>query len=392
VNEDRALANRALGHFIELIEIPQHYYELACKRYESLADWFHREGGSVARFNPGVSPQGSFRLGTVIRPLTPDEEYDLDLVVALRALAKSDLSQATLKEVVGEEVSGYAKANGIRKPVREKKRCWRLDYADEVCFHMDILPAIPDDEVFVRSLIRLGIPESQATHALAITDLRHPSYQVVSEDWPRSNPKGYASWFEGRMEVVARRQRVALVEKRLYASVDEVPVFALKTPLQRAIQILKRHRDVMFRDKPTLKPISMIISTLSAMAYGGETDLYSAITNILSGMPELIRPACPRIPNPVNPAEDFADKWQSDPRLEQCFWDWHTQASADFTALSNCDDVEDLLKLAGRRFDLTLTEDRGRGLIGSCPASSHSRSVPPVVAVSSAPAPWARDA
>lgn len=392
MNEDRALANRALGHFIELIEIPQHYYKLACKRYESLADWFHREEGSIAGFNPGVSPQGSFRLGTVIRPLTPDEEYDLDLVVVLRTLAKADLSQAALKELVGEEVRGYAKANGIKTPVTEKKRSWRLDYADEVCFHMDILPAVPDDEAFVRSLIRLGVPERQATHALAITDLRDPGYQVVSEDWPRSNPKGYALWFEGRMELIARRQRMALVEKRLYASVDEVPVFALKTPLQRAIQILKRHRDVMFRGKPTLKPISMIISTLSAMAYGGETDLYSAITNILRGMPELIRPACPRVPNPVNPAEDFADKWQTDPRLEQCFWDWHTQASADLVALSGCGDAEDLLRLAERRWGLTLTEERGRGLVGSHPASSRSRCAPPVVAVPSAPAPWAHDA
>ena len=47
-----------------------------------------------------------------------------------------------------------------------------------------------------------------------------------------------------------------LVERRLYASVEDVPPYEWKTPLQRSIQILKRHRDVMFRDEPRRAPRS----------------------------------------------------------------------------------------------------------------------------------------
>ena len=36
-----------------------------------------------------------------------------------------------------------------------------------------------------------------------------------------------------------------LVESRAYAKVDDVPPYEWKTPLQRSIQIMKRHRDVM---------------------------------------------------------------------------------------------------------------------------------------------------
>jgi hypothetical protein len=36
----------------------------------------------------------------------------------------------------------------------------------------------------------------------------------------------------------------------------------VKTPLQQAVQILKRHRDMMFADDPEHKPISVIITTL----------------------------------------------------------------------------------------------------------------------------------
>ena len=223
MTENREQASRLLEHFVELLDIPEHYYELAKRRYESLAEWFHREASNIARFDPAVYPQGSFRLGTVIRPLSDVEEYDLDLVSALMLLSKADLSQADLKQLVGEEVRAYARAKGVKEPVTEKKRCWRLDYADEVRFHMDILPALPDDETFKRMLVQQGIPQEQADHSLAITDKARSNYTSISDDWPRSNPKDYALWFEGRMKVVAQQRRLALVEKRAYCSVDDVP-------------------------------------------------------------------------------------------------------------------------------------------------------------------------
>ena len=71
------------------------------------------------------------------------------------------------------------------------------------------------------------------------------------------------------MADVARQRAERLVQAGMYASVDDVPVFAWKTPLQRSIQILKRHRDVMFWNSPNLRPISMIITTLSAHALPG---------------------------------------------------------------------------------------------------------------------------
>jgi len=35
---------------------------------------------------------------------------------------------------------------------------------------------------------------SLADTAIAITDIDHPFYKVVSHDWPRSNPRGYLKW------------------------------------------------------------------------------------------------------------------------------------------------------------------------------------------------------
>jgi hypothetical protein len=88
----------------------------------------------------------------------------------------------------------------------------------------------------------------------------------------------------------------------------------------------------MFAGDPDAKPASIIITTLSAKAYRGEAGIAEALDSILSGMVKHINPVAPRVPNPVNPAEDFADGW-SDPSCEANFWRWLRQAQLDFDAI-----------------------------------------------------------
>jgi Adenylyl/Guanylyl and SMODS C-terminal sensor domain len=50
--------------------------------------------------------------------------------------------------------------------------------------------------------------------------------------------------------------------KSLSLSIEDVPEWQVKTPLQRAIQILKSHRDVRFQGDPENRPVSIILITL----------------------------------------------------------------------------------------------------------------------------------
>ena len=377
-----------LEHIVDVLDIPPSHYEKAAERYHSLGEWLHREESMVAKFNPQVCPQGSFRYGTVNRPLFKSNEYDLDLVCEI-VLRKSAVTQKQVKTLLGTEIISYAKAHGFTDPVEEKNRCWRLNYADGVKFHMDILPSIPEDLNFIALLQQLGVPYELAKLSVAITDKRHPKYTVVDPDWPRSNPKGFASWFEGRMRKAADDRIRKLVLKRAYASIDEVPPYEWKTPLQRSIQILKRHRDVMFRRSPYLAPISMILTTLAAHAYDGESDLYQALSDIVSKMPDFVRSSKPRIPNPVNPAEDFADRWASDIRLEQNFWAWHTQIKTD---LRNCVELmrsEQLPEKVQKLFAVSLTAEQLNELSKmGAGSTSAAKTAAPLIRVNTAPKPW----
>src|SRR5690625_6811261 len=73
------------------------------------------------------------------------------------------------------------------------------------------------------------------------------------------------------------------------------------------------------------KPISIIITTLAARAYRGEANLIDAVRAVPLRMMREINSTEPRVPNPVNPEEDFADKWKSEPELETHFYQWLVQ-------------------------------------------------------------------
>ena len=322
--------SQLLESIAKALDISDGHYQQAVQRYESIGKWLERDESKIACYNPETSPQGSFALGTVTRPILNVEEYDLDLVSELN-LKKDEITQEVLKNLVGYEIRSYACANNMNSPAKEGRRCWTLNYADGAQFHMDILPAIPDIESFKELLESQGYALSTwADSAIAITDKTLPNYSCIDPDWPRSNPKGYAAWFRSRMEIEFNARREFLAES-MQARVDEVPEYRIKTPLQQSIQILKRHRDIMFVDDPDDKPISIIITTLAGHAYNNESDLLDALQNLVKGMPRYILRINGRtwIPNPVNPLENFADKWQEHPQREENFYKWLGQMQQD---------------------------------------------------------------
>ncbi len=382
---------RLLEHVVELLDVSPTHYELATSRNRSLGDWMIRPASKLRPFQPETYVQGSFRYGTVIRPLFAGEEYDLDQVCQLE-ISKGRMSQAAVKGLVGDEVKAYAAAHGIHEPVTEKKRCWRLEYADDISFHIDVLPAVPEEEVIKHQLVERGVPTARAALAVAITDTDSDGFERIQGDWPPGNPAGFADWFEERMRPVAQARIAKLVEAQRYTSVEDVPVYEWRTPLQRSIQILKRHRDVRFREARHLRPISMILTTLAAEAYDGEVDLFKTLSGVLERMPGLVRSGDVRVPNPVNPDEDFADKWKDDPRLEKSFWEWHTSAQADIERLGTLWGASEIKRLIRRNFSVEADDDVLLAVAGDrSPAKVSILSSAPIV-IKDPPRPWGSDA
>lgn len=347
---------KALRLLSDELDIPDSYYGKAKARYESLGAWLEREGSAFVGLGPRIYAQGSFRYGTV-KPAK--RAFDLDLVAELTALSKEDQTQAWVKEAVGKEIKAYAEAHGMEADPKPTKRCWHVEYAEEggLRFHMDFLPAVPEDEA-VKALLAGHVPPELAQLAIAYTDKTSPAYQVISGEWPMSNPRGFARWFESRMRGAAR--------KLLLARVEQLPPHRWNTPLQQVVRILKDHRDTMFEHDPGHKPVSVIITTLAGQAYDGQTDLQEAINVIVDRMPGLVIGR--QVLNPTNPGENFADKWKDDPALEDAFWGWTDQLRRDVERLGHDLGRDGMKRLFEDRFGVGAAEDRFTPFVPAAPA------------------------
>ncbi|MBN8728906.1 MAG: nucleotidyltransferase [Acidobacteria bacterium] len=288
----------------EELDIPPALYEEAVLNYEDVGDWLGASESPLEKYSPEIYPQGSFRLGTVVRPIRRNGEFDIDLVCRI-VKSKEQTTQEDLKNLVGDRLKSR---EDLCKRIGESRRCLCLSY--ETRFHMDVLPCLPNPPRLPNGLL------------LTDTDLRH---------WQKSNPRDYATWFHGRMQVAFELKRQKLAEA-LSASVEDVPEWSVRTALQRVVQVLKRHRDLSFEVGDKNMPTSIIITTLAAHAYRNELDVQGALQAILSNLDGYIR--CENglwvIQNPVEPDENFADKWNEKPERREAFFRWLQNARRDF--------------------------------------------------------------
>jgi hypothetical protein len=306
------------------IEISDSMNKTAHKRHLSVGEWLCRDGSKLKNLEPSIYPQGSFNLGTAVQPISPEDDYDVDSVCELNQ-SKTIWSQKQLKDAIGDELQLYTEAQNMNNPPEEGKRCWTLIYSDSGHgFHFDILPSVPKNL-------------DNSTN-ISITDTKHDGYNVVCNNWEQSNPKGYLAWFKSQMEIrlVEARKDFAT---RFEANVDTIPVYRVKTPLQKTIILLKRHRDIYFLDKD-YKPISIIITTLAAHAYNNEASLEDALKSIAHNVHRFIyknRELVNRyqIKNPSNSQENFAEKWNTEPKLAESFYIWLKALKDDIEILFN---------------------------------------------------------
>jgi hypothetical protein len=352
-----------LENLVETIQVPDSKYEQAHRSYRSICEWLERPDSSLKDSHEESFLQGSFRLGTAISPTTEEDDYDLD-IVAVFSKSKSTISQSELKRLLGVEVKSYSKRHGMKEP-NDARRCWTQDYADGSQFHVDILPAIPDSTGQRAKLEARRLKLSGVETAIAITDKTDANYGVIHLNWPNSNPKGYAEWFELRMgaPLIARKSAIALQEGRPTSS---IPTYRARTPLQKAVQLLKYHRDIMFADDGDDRPISIIITTLAAKAYSDEIDLETALTNILAKMHLGIEQehGIDWVRNPSNAMENFADKWVEYPKRRENFYKWLDAARADFLALKTADSTQRdrvITEAFGDEVQKRISERRGSG-------------------------------
>jgi len=280
-----------LQRICSTLQITKTQYDALERSYGAVSKWLSDDEDLLKDVDVVIYPQGSLRIGTTVKPLTK-QEYDLDLVCELNIdWNKTDamkMFEAIKKRMLENET--YAPM------VEVKKRCVRLNYAGN--YHLDILPACP-------------------------TNMNSDDYCVkvpdrAVKDWKDSNPKGYAEWFDKKANDYVPLEQYELLDKRAEIQpLPDVEPVEVKPPLKRAVQLIKRYRDVYFENNPEYAPISIVLTTLAAQNYNRQGSVAETIQGVLNGISLLLSKASKegkrlKVENPMNPLEDLSERWDHD--------------------------------------------------------------------------------
>jgi hypothetical protein len=330
-----------------------------------------------------VYKQGSFKHGTIVRPYKKDD-YDIDLVVEL-PMDKNSVQPSAVKKALGLYLQNQNYRISLQ--AEEGRRCWTLKYPRSsdgkiAAFHIDLVPSVLESAAEKATIN----PPTYRNTAIAITHIEDRRTNPYTYGWRSSNPQGYSKWFDdinyGKYGAIMAndRQRVFESYRNMFASASDVGDDYTRSPLQMVIQILKRHRDVMYNGTPQqdYKPISIIITTLVAKIVEANNivtnNTYDLLNTVIEGLvfysnllthgitsdsddfktKQLISKRMVNgfakwyIPNPTDSKENFADKWCKDSTYASEFFRWVKRAKQDLLDIldgsQKSDDIKGKLK------------------------------------------------
>jgi hypothetical protein len=336
----------AVGRELELSDA-QH--EQARSRYEAVGDFLASQGGLLAEAK--ISPQGSVALGTTTKPINTNE-FDVDLICLL-----PNMLGHTAAEIKAAVRNGLLASPVYARMLIEKNRCWRLDYANQ--FHLDITPAVLNLHCTKGGLL---VPDRE------------------NNQLKPTNPKGYANRFNDYYAKLTPTFSAALRHKEFSAMdeslghVEAYPERQLSKPiLNRIVQLLKRHRDVFYAEKPDeylkFAPISIVITTLAAKSYEWcvKNEVFSSgydlIVAVIKNMRSFINVTRNNsgnleysVENETTRGENFAERWNDDPRFAGAFYEWHNFIVDRFESLPVTDGLDAIGASLQETYRLTATQ------------------------------------
>lgn len=302
---------------IEKLDLSPTMHQDATDKYKSICEYLGTHGIEAEFY-----PQGSFSLGTVVRPFSRGKEltYDLDVVCKVNN-AITEITAMELKHSVGDALKGSETYRS--RLAKEDQICWTIEYAGvgDFEFNLDIVPSIGQDSQEISRLMLGGLEGDLASTAISITK-KQPNNLY---EWVPSNPKGLTEWFNRKNRPlfipIANQQKELFFKSaaNTYRSIEEVPDFVVKTNLQRSIQFLKRHRDIYFFRKgyEDNKPSSIVITVLMGL-FSEHVNPSISLLVLISDFTDatlLYKPIAsndPILENPAEPGDNLLDTWKSE--------------------------------------------------------------------------------
>lgn len=312
----------------EKLQLTPKLYELATQRYENIIKILHNDA-AFKHVELNIYPHGSFKLKTTVKPLD-GEEFDLDFVAELPID-----SEMTPKDLYNHIIRILRRSteehNGEIEP---KTRCVRVNYAND--FHMDIMPG---------KLINADTKE------IIVPDRDLKSW------YHHSNPQKFAEWFENQARTRLLYEMAELRHAQFdIESVSDQEITAQLEPLRRAVQLVKRYRNI-YCDKTNKEPVrSIVICVLMGeiTSFTGDTSqIISSFCSHVNSLIEKNHGAPFDVKNPVVD-EILTEKWHEGNNYQD-FVDMMKSLTTDIVAIQRCSNNSEVNNLTKKMFGEEVT-------------------------------------
>lgn len=253
--------------------------------YDAISKYIQNNNELAQDVDCNIYYHGSFAIGTVIKPLNGDD-FDLDIVVEFEQSKRGLSPKAFFNSFLETFKNGK-----YSDMYQEYRNTVRIDYQSN--YHFDIMPSVP---------------LSSNSSALSVPDIK-------KIDWVIRAPRPYIEWFENQTKKIRGfnirfNDRTYILESE-NEPLKKLPPYESTPTLIRVIQLLKRAKDIFFKDySGEREPQSIVITTLAAKYYNGEYSVFEALSNIVSKMKALYDNNNRfEVKNPGYPQEVFTEKW-----------------------------------------------------------------------------------
>ncbi len=380
------------------LDITPSMYKEATEKYEALAEYLQKHSGLRAN----MYSQGSFALGTVVRPYYKgaNASYDLDFICEI-GKERDEITPGELRSTIK---SALLESKLYSDKVEEFDECFTIRYVNVngASFSIDIVPATVENIATKTRLKTKTARPDLVDDAISI-----PKKVTTGYEWLTSNPQGFREWFQEInspfLEYASAEFRAVLFESTdFYGSIEEIPHEMNRSSIQRVIQLLKYHRDIYYLKACELKPISALITYIVAEVASSllpSIDPFTLLEDVLEQLAlceqqlhmnqVLFESTITKVPliayknhiwqviNPANPEDNFADKWNTNSAIPIKFFNWVKTAKKDLIDSMILEDAE---------FRVCSNNAFSPDLVSSVWGSKYSTSAPKPI--TNTPKPW----
>ena len=291
------------------IQLSTSKHEQAVVHYETLCNHVDRAGSPLEDKVVTCYPSGSFGIGAVVASRVKRDQHDVDVVLELDLPIETQpivVLDLLFRAIKGEPGSLYF------SKVKKNSRCVTVHYDDGVS--VDLMPIVRDGTLIEKSGVLFHHKDSET--------FRKPV-----------NPYGFKTHYNATVQLdpafakAFRDRRVVLAEKALVEPMDGPVRLEEKSPRTVAVQLLKRFRDLRYRETARhgmRKPPSVV---LAAMALEKPQAMPSVLAELFS-LAEHIHNRLQLaeqtnslidVRNPAFPPDVFSDRWPSNAADQRVF-------------------------------------------------------------------------